>query len=212
MRCKAALGIQPEAAGKEKNAAAFEEKKMRICVYCGSRFGARPEYQAAAKELGEKLAARNISLVYGGGSVGLMGVTANAVMEAGGEVIGVIPEGLFDDEVAHTGLSELITTDGMHPRKLKMTELADAFLVLPGGVGTLDETFEAITWRQIGVHDKPIGFLDVDNFFSPFFALMKHMVEEGFIDAVTSTENSRSSSVDEILDQLVQMHAATAGS
>ena len=184
---------------------------MRICVFCGSRFGTNKAYKKTAEKLGKTLAARGIGLVYGGGSVGLMGVIADAVMQAGGEVIGVIPEGLFDDEVAHTGLTELITTDGMHPRKMKMTELSDAFLVLRGGVGTCDETFEAITWRQIGVHDKPIGFLDVENFFKPFFEFCDHMVEEGFVDAELFEQNPREHDIDKVIDALVQQHVSKIG-
>jgi uncharacterized protein (TIGR00730 family) len=154
----------------------------RLCVFCGSRTGLRPEYGAAARALGVELAARRIGLVYGGASVGVMGVIANAVLESEGEVIGVIPHGVFDREVAHTALTELHVVKTMHARKALMAEKSDAFLALPGGIGTFDELFEALTWKQLGVHDKPIGLLDVAGYFSPLQELMRHAEQEGFLD------------------------------
>ena len=154
---------------------------MRICVFCGSSPGARPAYLAAARELGELLAARGIGLVYGGASVGLMGELADAVLAAGGEAIGVIPGRLLDREIAHAGLTELHVVETMHERKALMAELSDAFVMLPGGAGTLDEFFEALTWRQLGLHSKPLALLDVDGFVGPLLALADHLVAEGFV-------------------------------
>jgi uncharacterized protein (TIGR00730 family) len=154
---------------------------MRVCVFCGSSPGVRPAYLAAARELGEELAARGIGLVYGGASVGLMGGVADAVLAGGGEAIGVIPGRLVDRELAHAGLTELHVVETMHERKALMARLSDAFVVLPGGAGTLDEFFEALTWRQLGLHSKPLALLDVDGFFEPLLALADHLVEEGFV-------------------------------
>jgi uncharacterized protein (TIGR00730 family) len=156
---------------------------MRVCVFCGSSPGARPAYLAAARELGEQLAARGLGLVYGGASVGLMGELADAVLAAGGEAIGVIPGRLLERELAHAGLTELHVVETMHERKALMAQLSDAFLVLPGGAGTLDEFFEALTWRQLGLHSKPLALLDVEGFFEPLLALADHLVAEGFLQA-----------------------------
>jgi uncharacterized protein (TIGR00730 family) len=154
---------------------------MRVCVFCGSSPGVRPAYLEAARGLGELLAARGVGLVYGGASVGLMGELADAVLAAGGEAIGVIPGRLVDRELAHAGLTELHVVETMHERKALMARLADAFVMLPGGAGTLDEFFEALTWRQLGLHSKPLALLDVDGFFGPFLALADHLVKEGFV-------------------------------
>jgi uncharacterized protein (TIGR00730 family) len=154
---------------------------MRICVFCGSSPGVRPAYLAAACELGEVLAARGIGLVYGGASVGLMGELADAVLAGGGEAIGVIPGRLVDCELAHGRLTELHVVETMHERKALMAELSDAFVVLPGGAGTLDEFFEALTWRQLGLHSKPLALLDVGGFFEPLLRLADHLVAEGFV-------------------------------
>lgn len=155
--------------------------KKKLCVFCGSAPGRRPEYVDAARELGARLAAEGVGLVYGGSSLGTMGVLADAALEAGGEVIGVIPESLKEREIAHTGLSQMHVVAGMQERKAKMTELCDALLTLPGGHGTLDELFEVLTWSQLGVHDKPIGLWNVAGYWSPLLALMDHMVAEGFV-------------------------------
>jgi len=141
----------------------------------------RPAYLAAARELGDRLAARRIGLVYGGASVGLMGELADAVLAGGGEAVGVIPGRLVGRELAHAGLTELHVVETMHERKALMAQLSDAFVVLPGGAGTLDEFFEALTWRQLGLHAKPLALLDVDGFFEPLLALADHLVEEGFV-------------------------------
>ena len=152
-----------------------------ICVYCGSNNGARPVYAEHAAALGTRLAADGVVVVYGGGNVGLMGVVADAALEAGGEVIGVIPEQLVNWEVAHRGVTRLEVVANMHERKARMFDLSDGFVALPGGFGTLDEMFEMLTWRQLGIGDKPCAFLDVDGFFEPLVAMMDRMVDERFL-------------------------------
>ena len=152
-----------------------------ICVYCGSNAGSKPVYTERAIALGTHIAKEGLTLVYGGGNVGLMGVVADAVLEAGGEVIGVIPEQLVDWEVAHKGVTRLEVVANMHERKARMFDLADGFVALPGGFGTLDEMFEMLTWRQLGIADKPCAFLDVDGFYAPLLAMMDRMVEERFL-------------------------------
>ena len=152
-----------------------------ICVYCGSNAGSKPVYTERAIALGNRIAKEGLALVYGGGNVGLMGVVADAVLEAGGEVIGVIPEQLVNWEVAHKGLTKLEVVGSMHERKARMFDLSDGFVALPGGFGTLDEMFEMLTWRQLGIGDKPCAFLDVDGFYAPLLAMMDRMVEERFL-------------------------------
>jgi hypothetical protein len=152
-----------------------------VCVYCGSNRGARPEYAAAAHRLGRLLGERGIGLVYGGGNVGLMGVLADAALAAGAAVTGVIPQTLVDREVAHQGLTEQRIVGSMHERKALMAELADAFIALPGGLGTLDELFEIWTWSQLGFHAKPCGLLDVAGYFQPLVAFLDRAVAEGFV-------------------------------
>jgi len=151
-----------------------------LCVYCGSKFGGDPEHRAAAERLGQMMAERGVQLVFGGGRVGLMGVIANAVMAGGGEVIGVIPDHLHEIEVGHDGLTELHVVDSMHTRKQKMFDLSDAFVVLPGGLGTMDETFEIITWRQLHLHDKPVILVDNEGYWQPFTNLIQHIIDHGF--------------------------------
>lgn len=152
-----------------------------VCVFCGSRMGARPEYLEGARALGAELARRRITLVYGGTSVGLMGAMADAVLVGGGKVVGVLPRVLSDREIAHQGLTELHLVDSMHTRKAMMTERADAFIAMPGGIGTFEELFEVTTWAQLGIHHKPIGLLNVANYYAPLLAMMKRAVDEGFI-------------------------------
>ena len=152
----------------------------RLCVYCGSSGRVDDRYRAAATELGALLAGAGIELVFGGGRVGLMGLLADAALAAGGRVIGVIPAHLHDREVGHTGLSELIVVASMHERKRRMFEIADGFLVLPGGLGTLDEAIEMVTWRQLGLHDKPIVIVDVAGYWAPLRALLDHVIAHGF--------------------------------
>ena len=152
-----------------------------MCVYCASNDGARREYASAARELGDLLARRGEGLVYGGGRAGLMGVLADATLASGGEVIGVMPFGLVEREVAHRGLTRLETVDSMHERKARMLALSDAFLALPGGIGTLEELFETWSWAGLGVHAKPIGILNVGGFWDPLLALLDHLAREGFL-------------------------------
>lgn len=153
----------------------------RICVFCGSQVGKRPRYAEAANALGTLLAQRGIGLVYGGGKVGLMGVVADAVLAEGGEVIGVIPRRLMTRELAHSGVTELRVVDSMHERKAMMGELADAFMALPGGYGTLEEFFEVVTWMQLGIHRKPCGLLNVGGYYDMLLALLDHAAGESFI-------------------------------
>ncbi len=155
---------------------------MNICVYCGSRPGALPAYAQAARDLGQAIASLGHGLVYGGGNVGLMGIVADAVLSAGGPVLGVIPEALVQREVGHQGLSEQFVVPDMHVRKRMMAERADAFIALPGGIGTLEELYEVWTWRQLGYHDKPIGLLNVAGFYDGLLQFMDHTVAQGFLD------------------------------
>jgi uncharacterized protein (TIGR00730 family) len=153
----------------------------RVCVFCGSSKGHRPAYAEAARAMGRALARRGLGLVYGGGCIGLMGVVADAVMEAGGEAIGVIPEALLRKELGHQGLTELKVVRSMHERKAEMARLADGFVALPGGYGTFEEFCEVLTWAQLGIHDKPCGLLDVDGYWAPMLSLIDHSVGEGFV-------------------------------
>jgi uncharacterized protein (TIGR00730 family) len=152
-----------------------------LCVFCGSSPGARPEYTVAARQLGTSLARRGIRLVYGGARVGLMGSLANAVLHAGGEVSGVIPEGLLPREVAHTKLQDLRIVTTMHDRKALMADLSDGFLALPGGAGTLEEFFEVWTWAQLGIHRKPCGVLNVHGYFDGLLDFLDRAVDERFL-------------------------------
>jgi uncharacterized protein (TIGR00730 family) len=152
----------------------------RLCVYCGSSGAVEARYREAASELGARLAAAGIELVYGGGRVGLMGLLADAALTAGGKVTGIIPRRLLDAEVAHLDVTELVVVDNMHDRKRQMAEKADAFAVLPGGIGTLDELFEIISWKQLKLHDKPILLVDVGGYWAPLRALLEHIVVNGF--------------------------------
>ncbi len=154
----------------------------RICVFCGSSPGARPEYARAARELGALLARRGIGLVFGGGKVGMMGQLAQAALENGGEVIGVIPRDLHERKVAFNGLADLRVVNTMHERKAMMAELADGFMALPGGLGTLEEIFEILTWAQLGMHQKPCGLLNVGGYFAPLLDFLDHVAGQGFID------------------------------
>jgi uncharacterized protein (TIGR00730 family) len=153
----------------------------RICVFCGSSAGSRPEYRAATEELGTELARRNIGLVYGGGNVGLMGIVADAVLRAGGKAVGVIPEHLMRREVGHNRLTKLHVVRSMHERKALMADLSDAFVALPGGFGTLEEFCEVVTWTQLGLHAKPCGILNVLGFYIPLLGMLDHAVEERFL-------------------------------
>ncbi len=152
-----------------------------VCVYCGSSSGDLREYTDAAIQLGTLFAQRSIGLVFGGGSVGLMGVLADAVLAAGGKVTGVMPHGLRTRELAHEGVTEIIAVESMHERKQRMVELSDAFIAMPGGIGTLDELFETFTWLQLGIHNKPVGLLNVAAYFDPLLEFLKHMTERQFL-------------------------------
>lgn len=152
-----------------------------VCVFCGASPGARPIYHEAAAKLGRHIAERGLTLVYGGGAVGLMGVVADAALAAGGEVIGIIPQSLERAEIGHKGLTRLEVVDGMHARKARMAELADAFIALPGGLGTLEELFEVWTWGQLGYHAKPLGLLEVDGFYARLTDFLDHLVAERFV-------------------------------
>jgi uncharacterized protein (TIGR00730 family) len=156
----------------------------RLCVYCGSSPGSQPDYVEAAKNLGRALVERNIDLVYGGASVGLMGVLANTVLAEGGYVIGIMPQNLVDKEVAHTGLSELRVVKSMHERKTLMAELSDGFIALPGGLGTLEEIFEVLTWAQLGLHQKPCGLLNICAYYRSLIDFLAHAVSEKFLKEV----------------------------
>jgi hypothetical protein len=174
----------------------------RVCVFCGSSVGTRPAYAAAARALGRALVARGSALVYGGGNVGLMGVVADAVLAAGGEVIGVIPRALMAREIGHAGVTSMHLVDSMHERKALMADRADAFVALPGGVGTFEELFEAITWTQLGVHAKPCGLLNVEGFYDDLLRFLDHAWAEGFIKPETRAIVKASADPLELLGQL----------
>ncbi len=156
---------------------------MRICVFCGAASGRRPEFVSAARTLGAALARRGIGLVTGGGHVGLMGAVADGALEAGGEAIGVIPRALMDRELGHRGMTRLEVVETMHDRKALMAELSDGFAALPGGIGTLEELFEAWTWAGLGIHTKPVGVLDAEGYWGPILEMGDRMVSEGFLPA-----------------------------
>jgi uncharacterized protein (TIGR00730 family) len=158
-----------------------------VCVFCGASVGNDPAYRAAANELGERMAASGTRLVFGAGHIGMMGTVADAVLAGGGEAIGVIPEFLRDRELAHTGLTELHVVDSMHTRKRMMFDLSDAFIVLPGGLGTLEEMFEMITWRQLGRHEKPIVLISTKDYWAPFQAMIDRVVESDFAHGAAET-------------------------
>ena len=173
-----------------------------VCVFCGSSRGSNPAYSAAAAELGATLARSGRRLVFGGGHVGLMGVVADAALAEGGTVIGVMPRHLVDREIAHVRLTELRVVESMHQRKAMMAELSDAFVVLPGGVGTLEEFFEVWTWGQLGLHVKPYGLLDVEGYFSPLLAFLDHAVAQQFVRAEHREMLNVDGSVSRLLERL----------
>jgi uncharacterized protein (TIGR00730 family) len=175
-----------------------------VCVFSGSSPGARPSYVETAAALGRVLAERGVRLVYGGASLGLMGAVADAALDAGGEVVGVIPQHLVDREVAHPGLTELHVTASMHERKALMADLADGFVALPGGLGTLEELAEILTWSQLGLQSKPCGLLDVEGFFDPLLAFLDHTVTERFVSPEHRALVLASDSPGALLDQLAQ--------
>lgn len=172
----------------------------RVCVYLGSREGHDPRFREAAVALGRGIAERGLGLVYGGASIGLMGAVADAALDAGGEVIGVMPHHLVDREMAHLGLSKLIRVDNMHERKASMAAHADAFVALPGGIGTLEELFEVWTWQYLGLHDKPVGLLDVAGFYQPLLRFLDNAVDAGFLAARTRAQLQHASTPESLLD------------
>lgn len=155
-----------------------------VCLYLGSSPGARPEYESLVGQLAVLIARRGMTLVYGGGNVGLMGVAANAALAEGGKVIGVIPADIADKEVGHSGLTELQVVDSMHERKMRMAKLSDGIIALPGGLGTLEELFEMLTWSQLGFHSKPIGLVNVEGYYDLLLAFLDHAVEERFVKPI----------------------------
>ncbi len=173
-----------------------------LCVYCGSRAGQDPRFRAAAEALGTALGRRAWRLVYGGGRIGLMGVVADATLAAGGTVFGVIPVSLQQREVGHTGLSELRIVSSMHQRKQAMAEAADAFLALPGGIGTLEELFEVWTWRQLGEHDRPLGLLNVAGYYDGLLGFLDQTVSQGFVGPATRSLLTVDTQIEPLLDHL----------
>lgn len=179
----------------------------RVCVFCGANVGSRPEYTAAAEVLGVALARREVRLVYGGGQVGLMGVVANSVLAVGGEVVGVLPESLATKELAHPTLTEMRVVGSMHERKTLMADLADGFIALPGGYGTLDELCEILTWAQLGFHAKPVGLLNAGGFFDGFLAFLDHAAAEGFVRSAHRDMLLVDAEADRLLDRMATYEA-----
>jgi uncharacterized protein (TIGR00730 family) len=178
-----------------------------VCVFCGSNGGADPAYLDAAARTGHALAERGLRLVYGGGKVGMMGAVADAALAAGGDVVGVIPQQIYDLEIGHEGLGELRVVGSMHERKALMAELADAFVALPGGIGTFEELFEVFTWAQLGLHRKPLGLLDVAEYYAPLEAMLDHAVAERFLRAQTRAMLVRDDSLAGLLERFAAWEA-----
>jgi uncharacterized protein (TIGR00730 family) len=180
-----------------------------VCVFCGSSPGSRPEFALAGAELGSTLANRGITLIYGGASVGLMGVVADAALTAGGEVTGVITQSLAGHEIAHQTLTRLDVVTTMHERKARMAELSDAFIMLPGGFGTYEEFMESVTWAQLGIHDKPCGVLNVDGFFDDLLSFLRHAVDSGFIKQHQIERIDIADTVGKLLDVMASHDASS---
>ena len=176
------------------------KKIQTLCVYCGSHSGNNPNHATIAQELGVQIARRDINLIYGAGGIGLMTEVANAVLEANGTVTGIITKHLVNKEVQHNNLSEIVLVDSMHQRKQAMYERSDAFVILPGGLGTLDEFFEILTWKQIGLHKKPIVILDSFCYWNPLTILLRHTIQEGFAPTTSKSLYSLARSVDELFE------------
>ena len=174
----------------------------RLAVYCGSSMGSDPAFAETARLLGQEMARRGIGLVYGGGRLGLMGVVADSVLRSGGEAYGVIPQALIDLEVAHTGLTELHIVQTMHERKALMTDLTDAFVAIPGGIGTLDELFEAWSWNALGYHAKPFALLNVHQFWDGMIQFLDHVTTSGFMSPARRSQLLVADSIDEVIDML----------
>lgn len=181
---------------------------QRICVYCGASLGKRSGYTKAAHSLAQEMVNREISLIYGGASIGIMGQMANAVLSLGGEVIGVIPQALAAKEVSHNGLTELKVVDSMHERKAMMTDLADGFIALPGGLGTLEELFEILTWAQLGLHQKPCGLLNIDSYYDGLIKFLDHGVDEAFIKPIHRSLLQTSDSPGQLLDAFANFQSS----
>jgi uncharacterized protein (TIGR00730 family) len=180
----------------------------RICVFCGSRTGDRAVYAESARRLGEELARRGLGLVFGGGHIGLMGVLADAVLQGGGEVVGVIPQSLVDKELAHAGVTRMHVVATMHERKALMADLSDGFIALPGAFGTADEFFEILTWAQLGIHAKPVGLLNVEGFFDHLLAWLDHTARQGFLKPKHRSLLLEAVEPGPLLDLLMQYHPA----
>jgi uncharacterized protein (TIGR00730 family) len=183
----------------------------RVCVYAGSNPGNHPAYAEAARAMATTLAGRGVGLVYGGGRVGLMGVLADTMLEVGGEAIGVMPQALIDREIGHRGLTELRVVDSMHERKAQMAELSDAFVAVPGGIGTLEELIEVYTWSQLGIHRKPCGVLNVRGYYDHLAAFLDHAVDEGFLRPQHRAVLSVASEPGELLDRMAGYEQPTVG-
>ncbi len=181
-----------------------------VCVYCGARTGTLPAFTLAARALGQAVAQRGWQLVYGGGRGGLMGVMADAALAAGGRVVGVIPQSLMERELGHPGLAELHVVQTMHERKQLMAQRSDAFVALPGGIGTLEELFETWTWRQLGYHDKPLGLLNVEGYYDPLLAFVEHATTAGFLAADQLALLTTDTQLDRLLDALHRQTGAPA--
>jgi uncharacterized protein (TIGR00730 family) len=181
---------------------ATDRQLNRICVFCGTNPGSRPDYGAAARQLGQVLAGEGIELVYGGASVGIMGELADSVQEHGGHVTGIIPQQLVEKEAAHTGIRNLIVVASMHQRKSQMADMSDGFIALPGGIGTLEGFFEILTWAQLGIHAKPSGILNVDGYFNGLTGFLDHAVQEGFLTEAHRNAIIVESSPDRLLDRM----------
>jgi hypothetical protein len=179
----------------------------RVCVFCGASSGRVPAYAEAARSFGDAAARRGLGLVFGGGRVGLMGAVADAALAAGGEVVGVIPQSLVDRELAHEGVTRLEVVDSLHERKARMAELADAFVALPGGFGTLDELLEQLTWSQLGLHASPVGLLDVEGYWRPLIALARHATAEGFVRESDLAAIAVADDAEALLDRLERLRA-----
>ena len=187
------------------------KKRFTLCVYCGSRRGDDPAHAQAAQATGRQIAQRGWQLVYGGGNVGLMGIVADAALAGGAPVVGVIPRSLMEREVGHSGLSELHVVETMHQRKQRMAEQADAFLALPGGIGTFEELFEVWTWRQLGYHDQPIGLLNVGGYYDALITFMQQTVDAGFVSEGTRAMLEVGDEPSALLDRLVAQAALSGG-
>lgn len=184
---------------------------LSVCVFCGSAPGARPSYSQAAEHLGRELARLGLTLVYGGGRLGLMGIVADAVLKAGGRVIGVIPRMLIERELAHPNLTRQHVVNTMHERKTLMAEMSDAFVGLPGGMGTFDELVEIVTWAQLGLHAKPVVLANIEDYFNPLFAMLDYAVQEGFVTPASRARWQNAASVEQVVQILSNEGVAGKG-